>query len=483
MKAAQIGGTTWSILRSIHACLSGLNVAYYFPTRTDVLDFSRSRVGPLLDENPFLSRMLADTDTVGLKRIRDAFLYLRGMQSTVGLKSVPADMVVFDELDEATPVAKAMARERLAHSPYKRIIELSNPSLPNYGVDEAYQASDQRHWTMKCPGCGYWVVLEREFPAMLGQEIKVILKRPDGTYYRACPRCSAALDTAAGEWVADYPDRSIHGYLISQLISARVEPGEILREYERTRHPERFFNLKIGVAWVDSSNRLDPATVLALCGQEGMLESSEQPCTMGVDVGRVLHVVVSRAIEDSNRRQIVFIAALQHFHELDLLMKRFRIQLCVIDGAPELHSTRRFAARHRGRVFMNFFNVHQKGADAWDVRQLKVQENRTEALDFSRRIIREKQRVLPRRNRMVEEFARHLCADAKQLVENEETGAQVYRYLKTGENHFDFAFTYDCLAAACVGRIQKRQRVERIRLKPPRQVWLPVTPYELIGSR
>src|SRR5712672_3138651 len=149
-KAAQIGGTTWAILRSIHACLSGLNVMYFFPTRTAVLEFSKSRVNPLLTENEFLARLIKETDTAGLKRIGDAHLYLRGMQSTVGMKSVPADMVVFDELDGATPEAKAMARERLAHSDYKRIVELSNPSLPDYGIDEAYQVSDQRHWTIKC---------------------------------------------------------------------------------------------------------------------------------------------------------------------------------------------------------------------------------------------------------------------------------------------------------------------------------------------
>ncbi|MBU1948029.1 MAG: phage terminase large subunit family protein, partial [Candidatus Eisenbacteria bacterium] len=150
-KAAQIGGTTWAILKSIHACLTGLNVVYFFPTRTDVIEFSKSRVSPLLNDNPFLSRMMTDTDTAGLKRIGDAHLYLRGMQSTVGMKSVPADMIVFDELDETPPAAKAMAKERLAHSDYKRIIELSNPSLPDYGIDEAYQKSDQRHWTLKCP--------------------------------------------------------------------------------------------------------------------------------------------------------------------------------------------------------------------------------------------------------------------------------------------------------------------------------------------
>ncbi len=39
-----------------------------------------------------------------------------------------------------------------------------------------------------------------------------------------------------------------------------------------------------------------------------------------------------------------------------------------------------------------------------------------------------------------------LAADVKQLVEDEETGARAYRYVKTGTNHYSFAFTYDCIA-------------------------------------
>src|SRR5256712_3997749 len=241
-KAAQIGGPTWAILRSLHACLTGLNVMSFSPTRTDVLEFSKSRVGPLLRENEFLAKQMRETDTAGLKRIGDAHLYLRGMQSTVGMKSVPADMIVFDELDEATPEAKSLARERLAHSDYKRIIELSNPCLPEYGIDESYQVSDQRHWTLKCPSCGTWTALEEEFPVKLGEEVKIILPRADGTFYRACPKCGAELDLAAGEWVPDYPDRTIHGYRISQTFSSKLDPGAILKEYRTTKIPDRVYN-------------------------------------------------------------------------------------------------------------------------------------------------------------------------------------------------------------------------------------------------
>ena len=83
IKAAQIGGTTWAILRSIHACLSALTVIYFFPTRTYALDFSRSCAGLLIVSNSFPTRAIRNTDTAGLKRIGDGYLYVRGMQSSV----------------------------------------------------------------------------------------------------------------------------------------------------------------------------------------------------------------------------------------------------------------------------------------------------------------------------------------------------------------------------------------------------------------
>ena len=46
---------------------------------------------------------------------------------------------------------------------------------------------------------------------------------------------------------------------------------------------------------------------------------------------------------------------------------------------------------------------------------------------------------------MIQEFARHMVADAKQLEEDEKTGAKAYRYVRTGTDHFSLAFTYDCV--------------------------------------
>jgi hypothetical protein len=54
--------------------------------------------------------------------------------------------------------------------------------------------------------------------------------------------------------------------------------------------------------------------------------------------------------------------------------------------------------------------------------------------------------ILPRGGEVVREFAEHLAADVKQLIEDEDTGARSFRYVKTGTNHYSLAFTYDCIA-------------------------------------
>ena len=134
---------------------------------------------------------------------------------------------------------------------------------------------------------------------------------------------------------------------------------------------------------------------------------------------------------------------------------------CVIDGLPETHATRQFARRNFGKVYLCFFSEHQRGKPKWDRRTRHLLVNRTEALDMSRAAIRERHLVLPRRQPIVEQFARHMTCDAKVLDEDEDTGIKKYRYIRTGANHFSMAFTYCWLASG--GRAYRRSLRHYIR--------------------
>ena len=440
LKAAQLGLTTKAMLRALYSCRyrNFRGVLYLFPSRTDVLDFSRSRVAPLIDENTdSIGKWLRDTDSAGLKQVWNTFLYLRGMQSKVGLKSIPVDMIIFDELDEANQNAVDMAMERMGHSEFKEVLKLSNPTLPDYGIDKAFQETDQRYWLLKCEKCGEYTCLEDTFPECL--------KTIGGRVIRACQKCHAELNPSIGQWVAKRPSiTEKRGYHYSQLFSHFIHPEDILHQFRTTNNLTDFYNLKIGVAYVEAQNRLSVQEVLALCGDYGIASEDRGPCFMGVDQGKDLHVVIGKK-HPMKSDQIIHLGVYKDWEELDRLMRNFNVLSCVVDALPETRNARAFAERFKGKVYLNYYNQHQKGSYAWNEKELIVQCNRTESLDASHRQVMEQTVILPKNCEIVQEFATHMHNVAKKLEEDEETGSKRYVYVKLGPDHFRHAFNYECM--------------------------------------
>lgn len=441
-KAAQMGLTSLAMLRSLYLCRYGegiRGVLYLFPSRGDVLDFSKSRVAPLIEENPeIIGKWLRDTDSAGLKAVGNAFLYLRGMKSRVGLKSIPVDFMVFDELDEAPQNAIDMALERMAHSEFRNVLQLSNPTLPDYGVHRAFQETDQRYWLLKCEKCGEYTCLEDTFPdCLLETGTRVI---------RACRKCRAELNPSVGEWVPKRPAVSEkRGYHYSQLFSHFVDPKDILHQFRTTSNLTDFYNLKIGIPYVEATNRLALEEILALCGTESIAGADPGPCSMGVDQGKELHAAIGRK-RSGKAGDLIHLGVYRDWEELDRLMKNFHVSRCVVDALPETRNARAFALRHPGKVYLCYYSEHQRGSYAWNERAMIVTCNRTESLDASHREILDRVVTLPKECDITREFATHLHNVAKKLEEDEEIGSKRYVYVKLGADHFRHAFNYEAMA-------------------------------------
>lgn len=441
MKAAQLGLTSLAMLRSIHSAIYRelKGILYLFPSRSDVMDFSKGRVTPLIEDNPdVIGRWIRDTDAANIKQIRNCFIYFRGMQSRVGLKSIPVDMVVADELDEAPPLMIDMAYERMSHSEFREVLKLSNPTLPDYGIDKAFQETDQRYWLLRCGKCNHHSCLEDTFPECL-------LETKNGVI-RACEKCKSELDPALGEWVAKRPGvTDKRGYHVSQLYSTFVSPGEILHQFRTTTNLRDFYNLKIGNAYVEAENRLSVEEVLGLCSSDGIESSDPGPCFMGIDQGKSLHVVIGKR-HPQMEGKLVHIGIYKDWEEIDGLMERFGVSRCVVDALPETRNARALAERHKGKVYLCYYSEHQKGSYKWNEKELTVAVNRTESLDASHNQVMNGQLIIPRESDIVREFAKHLHSVAKKLEEDTETGSKRYLYVRLGEDHFRHAFNYQTIA-------------------------------------
>lgn len=477
-KAAQTGFSTKTILESIHKgnYLYPNGVLYLFPSKTDVTDFSKSKFARLMQENPFLQSWIRDTDSANIKALGKGFFYFRGMRVRGGLKTIPVDLIVFDEYDEHISVVEGdrklftspeLALERLSHSKYKHQRYLSTPTLPDFGINLVYQASDMKHFFIKCHRCNTWTCLEEEFVAADGQEQKVLYYSEKlGRVIKACKKCGGELQEISDgqwKWVAKKTGRGLFsGWWISQLNSASISPVNLLEQYEihvlRTRkpsvgrpNPQEFWNGKIGHPWVAAFARLSDEQIRKCCDNFQLVNYDTGPCVMGVDQGADLHVVVI-----SLRPQlptILFLGILREWEELDYYMKAFNVGCCVVDALPETRNARAFATRFPQRVFLNYYVESKKGNTVWNEEEFIVQENRTESLDESHKWITDEEIVLPAAGiPEVEIFIKHSHNVAKKLVEDETRGAKKYIYVKLGEDHFRHAFNYAVIASERVLR-------------------------------
>jgi hypothetical protein len=448
-KCTQMGISTAAILKVIHHSifLFPLGTIYFFPTDTDVRDFSKGRVNPIIRQNECIRQVTDDTDEVGLKKVGKSFIYFRGMKSKVAMKSVPADMIVIDEKDETDPTSCGMARKRLSASEFKYEYYLSNPTIPNYGIDKDFQESDQRYWLVKCDHCGNWNCLEDSVSDSDAPELpRCLVKVSNDEAYVGCLKCGKRIDVDNGEWVAKMPSKDrIHGYHYSQLFSPTVKPIEIVREFEDARRDGKmanFMNLTLGMPYVTAKQKLEVESILSLCDPDFPRDPFAGGCVfMGCDQGSDLHVSFKRKVSDS--RILSWFAWHRDFSELDQYMPK--VTKCVIDALPETRSARAFADRWKGKVFLNFYNEHQKGKAAWNEEKMIVQENRTESLDASHFNYVEKRNVLPPRSPEMEKVAKQLSNIAKKLEEDED-GSKRYVWVKLGADHYRHADNYSVVA-------------------------------------
>lgn len=457
-KGAQLGFTEIEVLRTLHGLIHGQypkGVLYLFPTSDDCSDFSKARFGPLIRSNPdTIGRFVRSTDSTNIKQIGTGFLYLRGARLTANiegakrdsskLRSIPVDRVLLDERDLMANSAILMALERMSHSNVREQVEFSTPTVPGYGIDLAYEASDQGLWMIKCGHCGKETCLEVEFPHCVKNGKRV------------CIYCGKEIYSGNGQWVVSYPGREIEGRWLSQLNSPFIDPGEILRLFNNPPQGnlQEVYNSKLGMAYIDAEDELTKQDVVACCGLEPMATKHRGPCAMGIDVGKILHVVIGCRV-DSNRYRILKVAELSTFNEVHDIAKKFHVKNCVIDGLPETRTVRSFQKQEKYEIFLCYYKESQTTGPVFNLNTGIVNCNRTEICDQTHNLITKVSRChLPRYSQSLEEYIKHMASMFKRKEIHEKTGQEVFRYSSRGADHFRHATNYFYLAAQRVGKIE-----------------------------
>lgn len=345
IKCSQIGWSTLAIFKSIWAAkYNKWNIIYTLPTGDGVSDFVSSKVNPIIENNPAVSELIKDKDTIQQKQVGDSFIFYRGthsgkasgskMESGRGIM-LTSDLNIHDESDRSDQVIVEQYESRLANSNYKGRWYFSNPTAPGIGAHKYWSISDQKHWFIKCPACNHWQFME--WPANIDK-----LK---GCF--VCSKCKKELPDGVrrdGMWVRKYRDRHVRGYWISQLMNPKTSARDILLA-EATKDKQFFYNFVLGLPYKGSDVVVDRQTIV---DNIVLTENNRLKVAIGVDNGIEKHYVVG------NQMGIFEMGKTKSWEDIENMIRKYQAT-AVIDLNPYPKMPKLLAQKYRGDVFCSFY--------------------------------------------------------------------------------------------------------------------------------
>jgi hypothetical protein len=444
MKSAQCGVSAAAVSFALYGTdLWAANVLYVLPAGEDAEDFSDTRVRPAIEDSGYLRSRVVATDNKTLKKIGEAYLYFRGSLSERKTLSVPADVLILDEYDRLDQANIPRFRRRLA-APDSLKLErrFSNPSYPEDGIHRLYLQSDRRRWLVRCARCAA--------EAPLGWEEEGCHHVEEERAIRICHRCRSELDraqVASGRWVAERPGAGPRGYHVSRLIVPDERIGELVanRHQRDEASMQTHYNFDLGLPYAPRGGSLSREAVLAN-RRDYTLPSSfsgSDRVTAGVDVGRLLHVRISRWLADG-RAMALFVATIDSFEELGRLMDAYSVDVAAVDERPEERKARELARAFPGRVLLvRWSGEEQRDEVAIDRGRGLLVARRTAACDRLVAAFEAEQRLLP--EQLPEGYLSQLTAPHRVIEENAR-GQKVARYRAERADDYFFAECHDLLA-------------------------------------
>lgn len=352
MKAAQIGFTTYQIIKSAHEAKNdGIDIIYVLPTADDVKQFSGGKTNRIIDNNPVMQEWTKDKDSVEQKKWGNSTIYYRGSWTERTALMISAQKLIVDEFDRCKQAIVEQYDSRLQHTLNPRKAFFSNPSLPDFGIDKYWKLSDQKKWHITHE-CGAFYPME-ENCIDYKQEI-----------YK-CPECQGEITkeqikkgkwkaTSTGEW---------SGYWIPLWINPMFTAKKIA-VYKKNKTPEYFANFVAGLPYVNANDALTQKTL----EKNLVSEVNEQNgrIIIGMDTGHNLHYTMM------NKQGIFYhgycpsVAEMDFkpgydpYTEIEKRLVQYPNSILIADQGGDLIGIRKLQAKYVGRVFLCWFTKEKK---------------------------------------------------------------------------------------------------------------------------
>ncbi len=350
-KCAQIGASELFARYGlgVAAIMPYFSVIMTMPFSGDASNFTKTRMDPIISESPDLKAKIdPNLDNTELKGIGSSLLYMRGCNGITAALSVPADMLIHDEVDRSDPDILAQFQSRIKHSKWKITRKFGTPTVDKVGIALAMSSSKRWRRMCKCDKCNHTFAPNFHSDIVIpgyDKEKKEITKYTieDINWQDAfikCPRCGRqpSLQAEHREWVCENPRDNFDAkgrYLTPFEVPNIVTIPSLVKEITKYNSWGEFCNQALGETATQSNSQLVEQDFVNT-KFEGDLASSELHC-LGIDVGQVCHICVGRITLGG-----VFMVV--HFEQCVLddlatrkleLTRKYRIVTTVIDAFPE----------------------------------------------------------------------------------------------------------------------------------------------------
>lgn len=364
IKAGQIGFSTMAIIKTIwFAKNKKFNIGYILPTVEMVQKFVGSKVNPMAQQNPAIHTLMKDKDSVTQKQIGGNFIHYLGSQTDLAAIMLSLDMLVGDEYDKSPMGTMETYDSRLQHSEHGYKWIFSNPTIPDFGVDKQYTASDQKKWHVT-HGCGF------RFPFL---EECIDYK---AEIYR-CPACKGEItdeERRMGDWYNKddvkwsgelEPGYEWSGWWIPLWINPMFSAKKIA-QYKRGKTAEYFANFVAGTAYVNPNDALSQRTL-----EKNLIEEVNEQAgrtIIGLDTGHNLHYILMNkqgvyyhgyCMSPQEKNDPTY----DPYTEIDMLLYKNKNWILVADQGGDLIGIRKLQTKYPGRVFLCWFTKETRNKE------------------------------------------------------------------------------------------------------------------------
>lgn len=483
-KCSQVGLTEMMAQKvlAIMAVQRNIRIMFSQPTKEMATKFSKDRIDGAIEQSAFYSKLVkAGSDAAGMKKLGQNLLYIMGTYGANSAISVPAEMIISDEIDFSNDGVLGKLNSRIRHAKtvdsngnrgYR--YRFSTPTVDGFGIDVGFNAGDQRYYMCKCEHCSTWVCPEFAKDLILPGWDKPLMEfsrdnlddeRIDinGSWLK-CPSChknlwSSILNKDRRQWVAKKPDNYDHSYQVYPWDVPKYNtPAGIIRQFEGYPIKADFYNFVVGLPYSDAENSFitEDKHWKKYCDVDlWIFQTIMRDATTvgGMDIGKTCHLTVKVKVQGG--WHVVWMEKITNTKTdpaLPKVVARFdyyRMRKLCIDAGPDITLVNSLiSARGGGRiqavvytVVPGFIPIHLKpDGDT-------INADRTKTLSLLLTQHNNGENHYPHKEELRIELYKHL-GTTKKIRERNALGDIVEKFIKTDkQDHWVHSLNYCNIAA------------------------------------